>query len=34
MLQVIRDLSNMVEIHTVRQKEPLGLGHAGRLHDR
>jgi UTP--glucose-1-phosphate uridylyltransferase len=28
MLQVIRDLSNMVEIHTVRQKEPLGLGHA------
>jgi UTP--glucose-1-phosphate uridylyltransferase len=28
LLQVIRDISDMVEVHTVRQKEPLGLGHA------
>jgi UTP--glucose-1-phosphate uridylyltransferase len=27
-LQQIRDLSKMVEIQTVRQKDPLGLGHA------
>ncbi len=26
--QVVRDLSSMLEIHFIRQKEPLGLGHA------
>lgn len=28
MLEVVRELSNMVDIHFVRQKEQLGLGHA------
>lgn len=27
-LQVVQDISNLVDIHYVRQKEPLGLGHA------
>lgn len=27
-LQLIRDISNMADIHFIRQKEPLGLGHA------
>lgn len=26
--ELVRDISNMVEIHYTRQKEPLGLGHA------
>lgn len=28
MLQVVESISNLVDIHYVRQKEPLGLGHA------
>ncbi|PLR94161.1 UTP--glucose-1-phosphate uridylyltransferase GalU [Bacillus sp. T33-2] len=28
MLDVVENISNMVDIHYVRQKEPLGLGHA------
>ncbi|MBE4907073.1 UTP--glucose-1-phosphate uridylyltransferase GalU [Bacillus luteolus] len=28
MLEVVESISNMVDIHYVRQKEPLGLGHA------
>lgn len=28
MLEVVEKISNMVDIHYVRQKEPLGLGHA------
>ncbi|MDP4171065.1 MAG: UTP--glucose-1-phosphate uridylyltransferase GalU [Bacillota bacterium] len=28
MLEVVEHISNMVDIHYVRQKEPLGLGHA------
>lgn len=27
-LKVVREISNMVDIHYIRQKEPLGLGHA------
>lgn len=27
-LQLVRDISNMVDIHFIRQKEPKGLGHA------
>lgn len=28
MLEIVENISNMVDIHYVRQKEPLGLGHA------
>lgn len=28
MLEMVRDISNMVNIHYIRQKEPKGLGHA------
>ncbi|MBB5324244.1 UTP--glucose-1-phosphate uridylyltransferase [Anoxybacillus tepidamans] len=28
MLQIVESISNLVDIHYVRQKEPLGLGHA------
>lgn len=28
MLKMIKDISNMVDIHFIRQKEPKGLGHA------
>ncbi|WP_058301668.1 UTP--glucose-1-phosphate uridylyltransferase GalU [Gorillibacterium timonense] len=28
LLQVVQDVSNMVDVYYVRQKEPLGLGHA------
>lgn len=28
MLAIVEDISNLVDIHYVRQKEPLGLGHA------
>jgi UTP--glucose-1-phosphate uridylyltransferase len=28
MLQMVRDITNMVDIHYIRQKEPKGLGHA------
>ncbi len=28
MLEVVENISNLVDIHYVRQKEPLGLGHA------
>jgi len=28
MLQLVRDISHMVDIHYIRQKQPLGLGHA------
>jgi UTP--glucose-1-phosphate uridylyltransferase len=28
LLEVVRDISNMVDIHYIRQKEALGLGHA------
>ncbi|WP_127584349.1 UTP--glucose-1-phosphate uridylyltransferase GalU [Paenibacillus koleovorans] len=28
LLKLVRDISNMVDIHYIRQKEPLGLGHA------
>lgn len=28
LLQVVESISNMVDIHYIRQKEPLGLGHA------
>lgn len=28
LLQLVQDISNMVDIHYIRQKEPLGLGHA------
>lgn len=28
MLELVEDISNLVDIHYVRQKEPLGLGHA------
>ena len=28
MLKMVRDISNMVDIHFIRQKEPKGLGHA------
>ncbi|NMO97552.1 UTP--glucose-1-phosphate uridylyltransferase GalU [Paenibacillus lemnae] len=28
LLEIVRDVTNLVEIHCVRQKEPLGLGHA------
>ncbi|MBO2944236.1 UTP--glucose-1-phosphate uridylyltransferase GalU [Paenibacillus sp. F411] len=28
LLEIVRSVSNLVEIHCVRQKEPLGLGHA------
>ncbi|MCH4890659.1 UTP--glucose-1-phosphate uridylyltransferase GalU [Acidaminobacter sp. JC074] len=28
LLSIVRDVSNMVNIHYIRQKEPLGLGHA------
>ena len=28
MLEMVRDISNMVDIHFIRQKEPKGLGHA------
>jgi len=28
LLEIVRSVSNMVDIHYVRQKEPLGLGHA------
>lgn len=28
MLEIVEDISNLVDIHYVRQKEPLGLGHA------
>lgn len=28
LLEIVRNISKMINIHTVRQKEPLGLGHA------
>ena len=28
LLEMVRDISDMVNIHYIRQKEPLGLGHA------
>ncbi|GIP36190.1 UTP--glucose-1-phosphate uridylyltransferase GalU [Paenibacillus sp. J2TS4] len=28
LLRIVRDVSNLIDIHYVRQKEPLGLGHA------
>lgn len=28
LLQIVRDISQMVDIHYIRQKQPLGLGHA------
>ncbi|MFL6558154.1 MAG: UTP--glucose-1-phosphate uridylyltransferase, partial [Bacillus sp. (in: firmicutes)] len=28
MLEIVQNISNLVDIHYVRQKEPLGLGHA------
>jgi UTP--glucose-1-phosphate uridylyltransferase len=28
LLKIVENISNMVDIHYVRQKEPLGLGHA------
>ncbi|MFD0869659.1 UTP--glucose-1-phosphate uridylyltransferase [Chlamydia abortus] len=28
LLQIVKDVSNLIDIHYVRQKEPLGLGHA------
>jgi len=28
LLEIVRSIGNMVDIHYVRQKEPLGLGHA------
>ncbi|RKN86650.1 UTP--glucose-1-phosphate uridylyltransferase GalU [Paenibacillus ginsengarvi] len=28
LLRVVRDISNMADIHYIRQKQPLGLGHA------
>jgi UTP--glucose-1-phosphate uridylyltransferase len=28
LLKLVQDISNMVDIHYIRQKEPLGLGHA------
>ena len=28
MLEMVQDISNMVNIHYIRQKEPKGLGHA------
>ena len=28
MLKMVQDISNMVNIHYIRQKEPKGLGHA------
>lgn len=28
MFEIVKEISNLVEIHYVRQKEPLGLGHA------
>jgi UTP--glucose-1-phosphate uridylyltransferase len=28
LLQLVQDISNMVDIHYIRQKQPLGLGHA------
>lgn len=28
LLNIVRNISNMVDIHYIRQKEPLGLGHA------
>ncbi len=28
LLDLVRDISDMVDIHYIRQKEPRGLGHA------
>jgi UTP--glucose-1-phosphate uridylyltransferase len=28
LLQIVRDISNLADIHYIRQKQPLGLGHA------